>query len=393
MTHLPLHSDRAAARAARTAAGLAAALLLIVPSLACTAQGQAAEPDPAATPVEARPTIEPPRARATWVETAVMAPTDAALELSLPGEVEGLRVADLASSQGGFIESVRVQVGDAVRSGDMLAKVDTALYQARQGQADAELAAAKRELERIKKIEQIVAKAELDQAKTRVDTAKATHRVAQIQTRRASITAPFSGVIAQRAAEPGEVASPGVPLLRLVQLDPIKVTLAVSDRDVVSLQLGAEVRVRTDAQSQPLVGTIARINPVADTESRSFAVDVEVPNADRRLLPGMIARVDLAQPVATGALVIPQSFLVTRRADNGVFVVEDGVARWRTLELGAVVHDQVVVTGGLDPGAEVVVVGQRGLADGDRVIVSRQGRCCSDGRVTFPEAQPGATQP
>jgi RND family efflux transporter MFP subunit len=230
-----------------------------------------------------------------------------------------------------------------------------------------------------------VAKAELDQAKTRLDAAEAAQRVAELQTTRASIVAPFDGVISARNAERGEVASPGLPLLSVVQLDPIKVTLAVSDRDVVTLREGTEVEVRTDAQSQPLRGSILRINPVADVESRSFAVEVEVPNAERRLLPGMIARVTLDQPVATGALVIPQTFLVTRRADNGVFVVEDGVARWRTLGLGAVVHDQVVVTSGLSAGDEVVVVGQRALAEGDRVIVSRKGRCCDEGRVAFED--------
>lgn len=352
--------------------------------LGCTA----AQADPEAeaeaeAAVPERAEVTPPEAQATWVETAVLAPSDATLELSLTGEVEGLREAALAASQGGFIEQVRVQVGDEVRKGELLVKVDTALYKARQSQAAAELTAAKRELARLEKIHGLVPQAELDQAKTRRDAAVAGHRVAELQTTRASVNASFPGVVAERNAEVGEVASPGMPLLRIVQLDPIKVTLAVSDRDVVSLKLGGAVDVRTDAQSQPLRGTILRINPVADLESRSFAVDVEVPNPERRLLPGMIARVTLEQPVATGALVIPQSFLVTRRADNGVFVNEAGVARWRTLALGAVVHDQVVVVGGLAAGEEVIVVGQRALAEGDRLIVSRKGRCCENGRAVF----------
>lgn len=347
----------------------------------CTsARGEAASPEGEAS---ARPEITPPAAQATWVETAILAPSEAALELSLVGEVEGLRSAALAAAQGGFIEQVRVQVGDEVRKGDVLVKVDTALYRARQSQAAAELTAAKRELGRLEKIQGLVPQAELDQAKTRRDAAAAGHRVAELQTHRASITAPFSGVIAARNAELGEVASPGVPLLRVVQLDPIKVTLSVSDRDVVSLRLGSPVQVRTDASAQPLIGTILRINPVADLETRAFAVEVEVKNPERRLLPGMIARVTLEQPVASDALVMPQSFLVTRRADNGVFVNEGGVARWRTLELGAVVHDQVVVVGGLVAGDELVVVGQRALADGDPLIISRKGRCCENGRAVF----------
>ncbi len=339
-------------------------------------QEAAAEPVPAAS-------ATPPEANAIWVEAATIESSDAALELSLPGEVQGYREAALSSSQGGLIESVRAQVGDEVTAGQRLVKVDTALYQARQGQAGAELAAAKRELARAKKIRSVISGAELDDARTRVDTAQAAHRVAEIQSLRAIVAAPFDGVVAQRNAEPGEVASPGVPLLRVVQLDPITVSVSVSDRDVVSLKQETPVQVYVDASAQPLDGTILRINPVADPETRAFEVEVQVPNPDRRLLPGMIARVAVHQSVAQGALIIPQSFLVTRRLDNGVFVIEDGVARWRPLTLGAVVHDQVVISDGLRHGDNVVVVGQRSLADGDRVIISRAGRCCEAGRPVF----------
>src|SRR5690606_28702903 len=157
-------------RSLALALAVAVAPALAVP-LGCTARGQAAEPGPneaaeATAPAEARPAAKPPEAQATWVETAVVAPTDAALEPALAGEAAGFRGAALASSQGGFIESVHAQVGDEVRKGQLLAKVDTALYKARQGQAGAELGAAKRELARVQKIEKIIAQAELDQART-----------------------------------------------------------------------------------------------------------------------------------------------------------------------------------------------------------------------------------
>ena len=348
---------------------------------ACTeAQGQ--NETTAAEPAE-KAEVKPPEAHAVWVEIAAIEGSDAALDLSLPGEVRGFREAALASSQGGLIERVGPEVGDTVKKGERVLKVDTALYKARQGQAGAELRAAKRELTRVRKIESVIAGAELDQAQARVDTAKATHRVAEIQAQRAIINAPFDGVVAERNAEKGEVASPGVPLLRIVQLDPVLVAVSVSDRDVVSLSPGTPVHVHVDANAQPMTGKILRINPVADPETRAFEVEIEVPNGEKRLLPGMITRISVHQEVATDSLIIPQSFLVTKRNDNGVFVVEDGVARWRSLTLGAVVHDQVVITDGLKRGDNVVVVGQRALADGDRVIISREGRCCEDGRPVF----------
>jgi len=97
----------------------------------------------------------------------------------------------------------------------------------------------------------------------------------------------------------------------------------------------------------------------------------------------MIARVRIDQSIAEDRLILPQSLLVTQREANGVFVVQDEVARWRPLRLGAMVRDQVVIEDGLTVGDNVVVVGQRALADGDPVIVSRQGRCCAGGRPEF----------
>ncbi len=324
-----------------------------------------------------------PAAQATWVEAATIERSSAQLDLSVPGEVEGSRESLLASSQGGYVEHADVEVGDRVSKGQALFRIDRGLYQARLAQIEAEVRAARRELARAEKLGQTIAAAEVDAARDRLVSARASIKVAQIQVARAMIRAPFEGVIATVDLEEGEVAGPGTPAARLVQLDPAKVTLSVADRDVGSLRAGAEVHVSTDALAEARLGTIERIHPAADLETRAFTVDVTVPNSDSALLPGMIARVRIERELENDSIIIPQGFLVTKRDANGVFVVEDGIARWRPLRLGSMVRDQVVVEEGLSVGDNIVVVGQRALADGDSVILSRQGRCCSDGRPTF----------
>ena len=78
---------------------------------------------------------------------------------------------------------------------------------------------------------------------------------------------------------------------------------------------------------------------------------------------------------------------MTKLDANGVYVVDgEDTARWRELQLGAVVRDQVIVESGLEVGDRVVTLGQRGLVDGDKLISSREGECCTDGRVTFASA-------
>ena len=181
----------------------------------------------------------------------------------------------------------------------------------------------------------------------------------------------------------GEAVPPGGPVGRLIQLDPAVVTLSVSDRDVVALAVGAPVSVTTAAQSEQLLGRVTRIAPAADLSTRAFPVEVEVDNASGALLPGMIARVTAARDVTTGAMVIPQDWIVTLREEQGVFVTQGDVAQWRDIELGAVIHDKVVVTSGLSAGDRVVITGHRDLVDGDPLIVSREGRCCAAGRPTW----------
>ncbi len=357
---------------------LATALLVA----GCDGAAQAEPSEEAAEPTE-RST---PAARATWVEAATISPSSASLDLVLPGEVEGSRDAWLASSQGGYVEAVDVEVGQTVKKGDVLFRIDRALYQARLAQVEAEVKSAKRELDRATKAGRAIAGAERDAASDRLVSARASQRVSQIQAARATVRAPFDGTLAAVELEKGEVASPGSPAARLIVLDPVKVSISVADRDVGLLKTGTEVRVSVDALAQPRTGKIARILPAADLDTRTFMVEVEVPNPDAALKPGMIARVEVEQSLETDALLIPQGFLVTQRKANGVFVVDDGVARWRELELGPLVRDQVVIEGGLEVGDNIVIVGQRALADGDAVILSRQGTCCSNGRPQFGQS-------
>jgi membrane fusion protein (multidrug efflux system) len=325
----------------------------------------------------------PPPARAVRVEVVQLEPADATLELDLPGEVSGQRDANLAAANGGFVERVKVSEGEVVRKGDSLVTVDSAIYGAQLEQADAQLEQAKTDVRRLEALGDLGSEAQLAQARTQLRVAEANRSLAAARMARAVVRAPFSGVVASVGVEEGEVASPGSPVVRLVQLDPAVITLSVSDRDVVSLAVGAPVTVTTAANSQRLEGVVRRVSPAADLRTRAFPVEVEVPNPDGALLPGMIARVVAERPIAESVMVIPQDWLVTQRDKRGVFVTSGDVATWRDVTLGQIIHDRVVVTDGLSEGDRVVITGHRDLVDGDPLIVSREGRCCSAGRPTF----------
>jgi membrane fusion protein (multidrug efflux system) len=330
----------------------------------------------------------PPSAAAARVEVATLVPSEAALDISLPGEVEGGRDALLASSLGGYVERVLVDDGQAVRRGQVLVEVDSEIYSAQVETAQAQLALAEADLRRLGELGDMATQADLDRADTQVKVTAANLRMARAQLDRAVVNAPFDGVVGGLDVEEGEVAGHGSPVVRLVQLDQVRVTLSVPDRDVVALQRGMELQVTASARSSLYTGTITKVGQTADLRTRAFTVEVEVPNPDHELLPGMIVRVNGQRSITTDAVVIPQEWVVTTLTDQGVFVAEDGVAVWRPVTLGDLVRDQVVVTSGLASGDRVVITGHRDLAPGDEVLVSREGTCCHLGRAVFGGSHP-----
>jgi membrane fusion protein (multidrug efflux system) len=312
--------------------------------------------------------------------------SQAFIRLELPGEVEGARDAVLAAALGGYVERVQVESGERVAQGQLLVQVDAATHRARLAQTRVELSAAEREHQRAERLGNAIPSAQRDAAESRYAAAVAAQRSAQIAVSRAAIRAPFAGIVANLDVEVGEVAPPGAPVLRLVHVDTVKVSISVSDRDVVALREGMPATVRTDAQGSLFHGTIAHIDPAADTRTRAFKVQVEVENPEHRLLPGMIATVRVEQEAAADQLIVPQDWIVTKRDGLGVFVLSaDDRVSFSPVELGPVVGSQVIVANGLEHGARVVVNGHRELVDGEPVVVVRSGVCCTEGRVVFEQ--------
>ena len=326
-----------------------------------------------------------PQAPGTRVEVATLTPSRAALELTLPGEIEGARDAVLASPAGGFIERVYVEDGAPVKAGQQLVRVNSSVYAAQHAQAKAQLEQSERELKRLEALGDLASDAQLDGQRTQVRVSKASADLAGINLSRSIIKAPFDGVVSQVGAEPGEIANPGAALVRVVQLDPVHVTVSISDRDVGSVREGMRARITAEAVPDVFTGEIIHVDPAASLQTRAFGAEIMVENPDRRLRPGMIASVSLTEELADGAVVMPQDWLVTQSDGVGVFLDEGGVARWRSVKTGAVVHDQVIIAEGLQVGDRVVITGHRGLADGDALLISREATCCESGRAVFAQ--------
>ena len=207
------------------------------------------------------------------------------------------------------------------------------------------------------------------------DASQAGVRGAQAQLGNTRIVAPFAGVIQERLMGPGELASPGMPVVRIVSGGAVKIEAGVPERFAGAIRVGAAVRVTPSAGTgEPRGGRVTFVGVAVNPQTRTFPVEIQVDNGDGALKPAMAVRLGVTRAILENVVVVPQEAVVRERGTPGVFVAGRGGTRIerREVELGPTAGDNVVVLSGLRAGDAVVVAGQSGLSAGDTVRVAER---------------------
>jgi multidrug efflux system membrane fusion protein len=271
----------------------------------------------------------------------------------------------------------KVQEGDVVSAGTILAVIREGDYRekvaaanAQVAEATASLSQAQLDYDRSKKLvaSNAVAPSELDTMTSKLASARAVVQAAQAQARDAqlllddaTLRAPIDGIVLKRAVEAGTLVSPGTLGFTIADTKSVKFVFGAPDVLLGKLTPGA----------------VARIAPSADPKSRVFEIEVTIPNADGRLKPGLVASLEVPGTTPKeSVLVLPLTGVVRSLNDPRGFAVyvvteENGeaVAHVRDVTLGAMVGNEVQVLGGLQKGEKVVSMGAPLLVDGVRVRV------------------------
>lgn len=293
-----------------------------------------------------------------------------------PSAAEAFYEADLGAKVSGHVSELRVDVGTRVAAGQVLARIAVPeLIQARNGAA-AEVAALLSAYERTAALAErkSVTERALSEAKSRLDQAVAREAEATAELSYATIEAPFDGVITLRTIDPGdmvfEASSPkggDQPLLRVAQLDKIRVKTYVPERDSVWVDVGDAAAVTFDAlPGVAFAGEVARFSGALDPATRTMQVEIDLPNADGRIRPGFYGQARLTLEQRRGVLALPSAAL---RADAGrlyVFVLEGGAVRRVDVTPGLAAQGWTEIGSGLG-GDERVVTGPPVLTDGAAV--------------------------
>lgn len=299
------------------------------------------------------------------------------LDVQLPfnGTLEPLRQILLNARVAGEVTEVAVREGEAVSAGSVLLRQDSHAVSARLEQAeaalqssDAELETAQEQVASLRSLAQkkFSSRNELTKAETQLAVARAQVEaneaaVAMAQRERENVTlrAPFTGVVAERLVEPGQLVMPNTPLLRVVDLRELELSLQLPSAQLAHVRPGQQVAFTADAYGEEkFTATIVRINPLVRASNRRIEVYALVKNPDLRLRGGLFVRGQLRDSTAASGLVVPVTALQSKDGQPGVMVIRAQRLAWQPVVLGARDdgNGRVIVTQGLKAGERVLAM-------------------------------------
>ena len=339
------------------------------------------------------------------VELGTAKKGDVSAHLTVVGNLIGLQTVAIAPRTGGRLLSVNVQLGDRVRRGQVLAKVEDReiVEQVRAAEAsqevakatirqrEADLNVAKLNYERSKNLyeRQLLAKQALDDAESRhlaavaqldLSTAQLSQNAARLEElkinlQHTSVTSPVDGFVASRAVDPGAMVNTNTSIASVVDISRLRLVVNVVEKDLRMVSAGDVAEVEVDAYpGEKFNGRIARVAPVLDPATRTAAMEVEIPNGDNKLKPGMYARINLTVEERKGTLVAPKNAVIDFENRRGVWMPNDeNRAKFVAVQLGIDGGDNVEITGGLKEGDQFVTTGAAAVRNNDQLIIAGQG--------------------
>jgi RND family efflux transporter MFP subunit len=349
------------------------------------------------------------------------------------GSVAPFNEEDVYPRVTGRIVEMMVYPGDAVRPGQVLARLDSVELSSRVREAEAALAAARNNRVQMEKelamteaeavyaravaarTERLfnagavskqeyendsamaaVAEAKREAARAKVAAAEsmlaqseAVSRTAGVVRGYTDIVASTSGNVVKRLVAPGVLVQPGTPVLKVVQIDKVRLQANVGEKDLGSIRVGSPVQVLTTAADRPPINaTVTAVFPFVDQGPRTAVVEALVDNAARRLFPGQYVTMKFVTGQRDRAITVPVSAVVRMEGKGTAWVVKDGRAEARAVVTGLQSADRVEIVEGLADGERVIARGHEGLYAGAKV-----NEVSPPGSPAVPAAAPSSSPP
>jgi RND family efflux transporter MFP subunit len=322
--------------------------------------------------------------------------------ISANGYVVARTKASVSAKIAGRLEYLGASEGSRVRRNEIIARIESSVYRAQVESAraqiaevEAQLVQARRDHERAKKLraQELISTADLENAETRVNvldaglgTAKAQQRLAEASLENTLVRAPFDGTVLRKDAEVGEIVAPAsagggltrTAIVTMADLSTLEVEVDVNEAYIAQIKNGQPASITLDAYSDTsFAGRVRQVVPTADRQKATVLVKVSILDRDPRILPEMGAKVVFVTDPAAPAAALPVRVSLPAAAivrDGGaakVWLVVDGKAESRTVELGRQSDTGVEIRSGLSGGESVVLEPPAGLVNGAAVRAAK----------------------
>ena len=314
-------------------------------------------------------TTTPVEQSAVIVKTATATLETVDVTETYTSEIKPYKENDITPAVAGLhISKIKVDVGDHVKKGQVLVVMDQTTLK----QQEINLATTEDSYNRMKPVHEAggVSDQQIIQLENQLNLQR---EVVENLRKNSTILSPISGVVTARNFESGDLFAQ-MPILHIMQIDRLKVKANISEQYYTNVKVGQRVTIEVDIfPGESFEGKVSRINPALDAATRTFGVEITIPNAKERLRPGMYARATISMGQRENVM-IPDQALQKQAgsSERFVYVIKDGVAEYRFVKDGRRVGDKIEILEGLSAGEQVATTSFTRLMSGQKVEVKNE---------------------
>lgn len=310
------------------------------------------------------------------VETMTIKPSRFVQTFEFPGVSQPIEQRRIAAEMGGRVLQAPFEVGDTVKKGELLLRVDAKTTAAQINLLKSQVSTANREYKRVKQLaaEGLATPQQLDQIESQLEQARLALKQAKVGQGMAVVKSPVTGIVAMKFLESGEFAGPGAPIVDLIDTSTMKLEVTVPESAIHYVKIGDEVDVHFKSAGLELKGKVAKRGVMVTQPTQTFPIEIHIANEDGKILPGMRANVVVPKVTIDDAIVVPRDALLEGVFRREAMVLTEqsgdaGKSSLRVVEIGEAKGNKIVITKGLQAGDKLIVLGHRNVVDGTMVRV------------------------
>ena len=295
-------------------------------------------------------------------------------KINLIGMAKAKEEVVVSAEEGGVITKILFDKGDRVKKGTVLLRLDESTLKASLAEMEAAHKIEKfnyEKLHTLKKDGGAVSEFDLENARLKSSAAKARAEVIRTRFGKLQIKSPIDGIVDQKLVEIGELVRPGTAVAKIINIGQIKVQAGVAEKDVKFVTPSSQAQLVFDAYGDTIF--TAKVDYIAtsvDPSNGTFMIEIPLLNKSNRIKPGMFARIMLTKESCKACILVPQDSIIEDPAGKAIFIVDaTGKAKLQRVTTGETEGNRVAIEKGINEGDTIVIVGQRGLADGEKVQV------------------------